>query len=230
MLAMFAVAPAARADDPQPLAYQHALANGQPVFLDVNDDIKADLRVDAWDKSSVDITVAASGHYADSVRLNGSMENGTLAMHVIASPSPQKGFFGWLGFYRPYARVEMHVPRGVSLSVHVINGPIVIDDVTGPLRVTLVNGPISVRGAGTVLYLATTNGPVAAYIAKITAQPDITISTTNGPIDVIVPKGFKANVHASTVLGPVKNDLEDNSGPGTVSLETVNGPVTIGPG
>lgn len=229
LLAMFAFASAARADDPQPLAFQHALSNGQPVLLDVNDDIKADLQVDAWDKSSVDVTVEASGQNSDSVRLSGSIENGTLAMHVIASPSPHKGFLGWLGFYRPKAKIEMHVPRSASLSIHVINGPIVIEDVTGPLRVTVVNGPISVRGAGTVLYLATTNGPVEAYISKITAQPDITISTTNGPIDVIVPKGFKAAVHATTVLGPVENDVAENSGPGTVSLETVNGPVSIGP-
>jgi hypothetical protein len=228
-LAMFAFASAARADDPQPLTFQHALIDGQPVLLDVNDDIKADLRVEAWDQTGVDVTVSPSGHAADSVRLSGSIENGTLAMRVIASPSPQKGFFGWLGFYRPDAKIELHVPRGVSLSVHVINGPIFIDNVTGPLRVTLVNGPITVRGAGTVLYLATTNGPVAAVIAKITAQPDITISTTNGPIGVTVPKGFKATVHASTVLGPVENNLADSGGPGTVSLETVNGPVSIGP-
>lgn len=195
--------------------------------MDVNDDIKADVHVVAWDQSNVDITVTPSGHYAETVQLAGSVENGTVAMHVIASPSPHKGFFGWMSFYRPDARIDMHVPRNATLSVHVINGPIVIDNVTGQLRVTLVNGPIKVTGAGTVLYLATTNGPVEAYISRITAQPDISVSTTNGPVDVIVPKGFKAHVHASTVLGPVVNDLKDSDGPGTVSLETVNGPVTI---
>jgi hypothetical protein len=222
-----AFASAALADDPQPQSFRHALAHGQPVLMDVNDDIKADVHVVAWDQPNVDITVAPSGHYADSVRLSGAVEAGTLAMHVIASPSPHKGFFGWLSFYRPDARIEMHVPRDASLSVHVINGPIVIDNVTGQLRVTLVNGPITVTGAGTVLYLTTTNGPVEAFVAKITAQPNITISTTNGPVDVIVPKGFKASVHATTVFGPVENDLTDSDGPGTVSLETVNGPVTI---
>jgi hypothetical protein len=226
-MVLFAFSSAARADDPQAQVYQHALADGQPILMDVTDDIKADVHVTAWDRPNVDITVAPSGHYADSVRLTGLTENGTVAMHVTASPSPHKGFFGWLAFYRPDARIEMHVPRDATLSVHVINGPIVIDNVTGQLRVTLVNGPITVTGAGTVLYLTTTNGPVEAYITKVTAQPNITISTTNGPVDVIVPKGFKANVHATTVFGPVVNDLADSGGPGTVSLETVNGPVTI---
>jgi hypothetical protein len=134
-MVLFAFSSAARADDPQAQVYQHALADGQPILMDVTDDIKADVHVTAWDRPNVDITVAPSGHYADSVRLTGLTENGTVAMHVTASPSPHKGFFGWLAFYRPDARIEMHVPRDATLSVHVINGPIVIDNVTGQLRV-----------------------------------------------------------------------------------------------
>lgn len=227
-VALFAFASVARADDSQSIVYGHSVAHGQPVLIDVTDDIKADVHVVAWNRQSVDMKVSPSGHYAETVQLHGSIENGTLAVHVIASPSPHRGFFGWLTFYRPEARIEMRVPSGATLSVHVINGPIVIDNVTGQLRVTLVNGPITVTGAGTVLYLTTTNGPVVADISVINAQPNITISTTNGPVDVLVPKGFKAKVEASTVFGPVENDLKSNDGPGTVTLETVNGPVTIG--
>ncbi|HEY7982129.1 MAG TPA: hypothetical protein VID19_11665 [Candidatus Eremiobacteraceae bacterium] len=228
-LALFACTGAAQADDPQPLVFGHALAHGQPVLVDVTDDIKADVRVTTWNRPSVDITVAPSGHYADTVRLSGAIENGALAMHVVCSPSPHQGFFGWLKYYRPDAIIEIHVPATATLSVHVINGPVSVDGVTGDLQVTLVNGPITVTGAGTRLYLTTTNGPVKASVAKITTQPDITISTTNGPVDLFVPKGFKAKVHASTVFGPVENDLTDADGPGSVSLETVNGPVTITP-
>jgi hypothetical protein len=228
-VAFLAFAAPVRADDPQPLVFGHSLAHGQPVLVDVTDDIKADVHVTAWNHPSVDITVAPSGHYADSVRLSGGIENGTLAMHVICSPSPHRGFFGWLPFFRPYAQIEMRVPATATLSVHVINGPIAVDGVTGELQVTLVNGPIVVTGAGTQLYLTTTNGPVEATIAKLTTQPNITISTTNGPVDLFVPKGFKAKVTASTVFGPVENDLTDADGPGRVSLETVNGPVTISP-
>jgi putative adhesin len=228
-LALFALAGPVRADGQQPLAFGHPLAHGQPVLMDVTDDIKADVRVTTWNQPSVDITVTPSGHYAETVRVSGGVENGTLAMHVVCSPSPHKGFFGWLVFFRPEAQIDMRVPATATLSVHVINGPITVDGVTGELQVTLVNGPITVTGAGTQLYLTTTNGPIEATIAKITAQPNITISTTNGPVELYVPKGFKAKVHASTVFGPVENDLTDANGPGTVSLETVNGPVTISP-
>jgi hypothetical protein len=229
LLALFAYSSAALADDPRPLSYEHALTNGQPILMDVTDDIKADVHVVAWNRHSVEITVAPYGHYADSIRLAGAIENGTLAMHVVCSPSPHKGFFGWLTFFRPDARIDLHVPSEATLSVHVINGPVVVDNVTGQLRVSVVNGPITVTGAGSELYLTTTNGPVDADVVRITAQPDIKISTTNGPIDVLVPKGFKASVHASTVFGPVENNLGDSGGPGSVSLETVNGPVTISP-
>ena len=228
-LALLAFTSPVRAADPQPIAFGHSLAHGQPVIVDVTDDIKADVHVTTWNRPSVDITVAPSGHYADAVRLSGSVENGSVAMHVTCSPSPHRGAFGWLNFYRPYARIDLRVPAAATLSVHVINGPITVDGVTGDLQVTLVNGPIVVTGAGTQLYLTTTNGPVEATVAKITGQPDITISTTNGPVDLFVPKGFKAKVHASTVFGPVENNLTDAGGPGNVSLETVNGPVTITP-
>jgi len=220
-------AAAARADDPPPITYAHALAHGQPVLIDVTDDIKADVHVTAWDKPSVDVTVTPTGNYADSVRLSGSVEDSTLAMHVICSPSPHNGVFGWLKYNRPDARIDMHVPSDATLSVHVINGPIEVDNVTGRLVVTLVNGPIVVRGAGTLLFLTTTNGPVEATVAKITAQPKITIATTNGPVDLYVPKGFKAKVHESTVIGPMENNLTNADGPGSVSLETVMGPVAI---
>lgn len=225
---LFLAGPAvARADEPHPMTYAHVLAHGQPVLIDVTDDIKADVHVTAWDKPSVDVTVTPTGSYADSVRLSGSVENGTLAMHVICSPSPHNGVFGWLKSNRPDARIDMHVPSDATLSVHVINGPIEVDNVTGRLQVTLVNGPIVVRGAGTFLFLTTTNGPIEATIAKLTAQPDITIATTNGPVDLFVPKGFRAKVHESTVIGPMENDLTDADGPGSVSLETVMGPVAI---
>jgi hypothetical protein len=228
-LALLALTGPVRADSQQPLAFGHSLAHGQRVLVDVTDDIKADVRVTTWNQPSVDITVAPSGHYAETVRLSGGIENGTLTMHVLCSPSPHRSFFGWLTFFRPDAEIDMRVPTTATLSVHVINGPITVDGVTGELQVTLVNGPITVTGAGTRLYLTTTNGPVEATIAKLTGQPDVTISTTNGPVDLSVPKGFKAKVHASTVFGPVENDLTDADGPGSVSLETVNGPVTISP-
>ncbi|HKW44726.1 MAG TPA: hypothetical protein VJN22_03655 [Candidatus Eremiobacteraceae bacterium] len=222
-------ASAALADDPRPQSFDHSVSRGQPILMDVTDDIKADVHVVAWNRPAVQITVHPYGHYADSVRLAGAVESGTVAMHVLCSPSPHQGFFGWLKFFRPDARIDVHVPDDAKLSVHVINGPVIVDNVTGELQVTVVNGPITVTGAGSVLYLTTTNGPVEADVVRITAQPDITISTTNGPIDVYVPKGFKASVHATTVFGPVENNLGDSSGPGSVSLETVNGPVSISP-
>src|SRR5580700_4115587 len=78
-LAFVACTGPVRADDPQPLGFGHSLAHGQPVIVDVTDDIKADVHVTTWNRPSVDITVAPSGHYADAVRLSGGIENGSLA-------------------------------------------------------------------------------------------------------------------------------------------------------
>jgi len=212
---------------PQPLTYTSTLAHGQTVVVDATEDLKADIRVSATDQNTVTVSVTSEGRNAESVRLKGDTAAGMLAMHVTATAKRPGGFFDWLSDWRPEATIDVRVPRSATLSVHAINGPITINGVIGPLRVSTVNGPITVAGAGTVLYLATTNGPVEATVTRLTAPPNITISTTNGPIDLLVPTGFRASIHASTVFGPVDNNLTDADGPGSVSLETVNGPVSI---
>jgi DUF4097 and DUF4098 domain-containing protein YvlB len=119
------------------------------------------------------------------------------------------------------------VPHSADVAVTAVNGPVMVDNVTGRLAVRLVNGPIEVSGAGTVLSLQCTNGPIEAAISSLTAVPDIDIRTTNGAIEVTVPKGFKASSRASVVFGAVNDNLPNTSGPGHMDLHAVTGAVSV---
>jgi hypothetical protein len=161
---------------------------------------------------------------------------------------------------RPEVTVELvvEVPRGVAVDLATVNGGIDADGLdaavvarsrNGGLAVTTrgavdlatQNGGITLGGAGGQVRAVTDNGGVRADLVGVPAGARIELTTTNGSVRVRVPRGFAADVTASTTHGSidvagarprgrrggVRLDTRLGAGGRALVLRTVNGAIAL---
>jgi len=116
--------------------------------------------------------------------------------------------------------IRLHVARQASLVVTTSNGAIRISGVSGAMRLTTSNGEIVVKGE---------------------VVPETHAHTSNGRIDISVPRNLNAMVSAHTSNGRIRSTVEVaasraganflegkiGSGGGTLDLQTSNGSICI---
>lgn len=154
------------------------------------------------------------------------------------------------------------VPREIDVELKTVNGRVDVDDVLGAVEAKTSNGRIDLKRITGSIQAKTTNGrigllevlgPINAKTANgsIKAevggsgeqQYEIRAATTNGGIEVTLPKGLKANLKASTVNGKINTDFPVtvtvkglisksvdgviNGGGELIHLKTVNGSIRL---
>lgn len=209
------------------------------------------ITVKAWDQPRVKVVAVkkVEAPKADvqkalnDLRVEIQPRDGGLVIRTRYPNDGDGGFFSWLFGDDIDAQVtyELTVPRTMNVVVENTNGGIYVTEVTGKHDLDTTNGRIEVtRCAGTV-DAATTNGSIHAELTSVTKNQPMRFETTNGRIEVSVPKDFAATIDASTTNGSIKTDLpiqtrsfDDNSLRGTINgggtslrLRTTNGGISI---
>jgi hypothetical protein len=118
----------------------------------------------------------------------------------------------------------VHVPEGVKLAAHSVNGSIVGDGVRGPVEVRTVNGAIDLRGVTQARARAVNGGIQVAFAARAW-EDDVELATVNGAIDVSLPASAAADVRAHSVNGDVRVDFPID---GTIGPHLANGSIGHG--
>jgi hypothetical protein len=138
----------------------------------------------------------------------------------------------------------VHVPNRMDLDLEAMNGPMSIENVTGSIEARTQNGPLSLRGVGGDVVARAQNGPLSVELSgRRWNGAGLDAETTNGPVTLLVPDGYSADLEAGTVNGPFNTDIpmtvtrlsgrdrriETTLGSGgpPVRVVTTNGPVTI---
>ena len=138
-------------------------------------------------------------------------------------------------------RYELTVPRTMDLDLSDTNGSIRVTDVSGRLELDTTNGRIETKRCAGSLDASTTNGGIDAELIRVTPGQPISLSTTNGRIELALPHNFAGEVDAGTTNGAISTDLPvaatrvgDNrlkgkiNGGGTpLKLRTTNGGIEI---
>ena len=132
-----------------------------------------------------------------------------------------------------------------SLIAETSNGPVRAEGVKGALEVTTSNGPVTVEADGETrgrpVRLQTSNGPVRLTLARLGS--DVYVRSSNGGIELRLPRGTGAAVRALTTNGRVdsgfdtaaakktKSVLEGTIGGGgpVMELQTTNGGIKLAP-
>ncbi|HEX7077510.1 MAG TPA: DUF4097 family beta strand repeat-containing protein [Candidatus Eisenbacteria bacterium] len=125
-----------------------------------------------------------------------------------------------------------------------VNGDVELTGAAGPADVRTTNGEVRLTGISGSAIARTTNGGVTADVASLPKGGVVNLQTTNGDVDVRLPKDVAATVEATTTNGKVNLDfpvvsqgrLTTKSIRGTiggggarVSLQTTNGNVDLSP-
>jgi DUF4097 and DUF4098 domain-containing protein YvlB len=161
-------------------------------------------------------------------------------------PKLNDGFssiFDWLlgNHIEAQVRYELTIPRSMNVDVTNTNGGIHLADVTGHLELDTTNGKIEVERCAGSIDASTTNGGIYADLIGIAKGSQLRFSTTNGRIELTVPKSLAADIEAGTTNGGISTDLpvqttrfSRNSLRGTINgggvplrLHTTNGSIEI---
>jgi DUF4097 and DUF4098 domain-containing protein YvlB len=128
-------------------------------------------------------------------------------------------------------------------SIDLVNGDLVMTGVEGGVEADSVNGTIRAEGVAGDVILATVNGAIELDASTLGGGDELALDSVNGSIEVVLPASADASLDAETVNGAIHNDLGIEvrkgqyigssmhgtlgSGAGRLSIETVNGPISV---
>jgi DUF4097 and DUF4098 domain-containing protein YvlB len=135
----------------------------------------------------------------------------------------------------------LQLPRGVRLVAKIVNGEVTANALQSDVEASTVNGRVKVATTG-LAKARTVNGSIEASLGGGSWNDVLEFSTVNGSVDVTVPPGVNADVHASTVNGGLTTDFpltvsgrwgpkslngKIGSGGPSLKLSTVNGGIRL---
>jgi hypothetical protein len=239
-------------------------SNGRIALENVNGKI----HIEAWDRPEVQINAVIRSRATTRSKADRQLERVSIDVHTegdgvsVETRVPNRrgglvfGFGGWVS-----VEYTVQVPRQAVLDIQGINGGIDLKGTQGEATLRTTNGGIDVNGTRGELHLRTTNGglDIAAdggSVDGVTVNGGIDASfrdlgpggvrltTTNGGVDLRLPRAVRATLDVETVHGSVSSDFavtggsaarhrlegEVNGGGETVRVRTVNGGVGIDAG
>ena len=136
--------------------------------------------------------------------------------------------------------------RGIqgTLAANTTNGDVDVSAVQGSIQAHTTNGEIRIAKVEGPVIAGTTNGSIAAELTALPTRGEIEFQTTNGNIEVALPRELHATVEAGTTNGRVninyqvttRGTISSKSVQGTIGgggprikLETTNGTIDVGP-
>jgi hypothetical protein len=139
----------------------------------------------------------------------------------------------------------VYVPRATDLEIATTNGPIHVDDVVGRMSLSAQNGPITLAAVGGDVRARAQNGPLTVELTGTRWSGEgLDAETVNGPVHLLVPRDYNAELETGTVNGPayvefpmtvniqgrLTRRIRATLGRGGASVRavTTNGPLTIG--
>jgi hypothetical protein len=230
--------------------------------------------VEAWDRSDVRVQITREVRAADDRQASELMRDlrADVAVHPgeihIESIYPKKqkvvGFWDLIGHGVRSANIHFYlqVPRETSLDLSTKNGAIRVRSVQGKVDIATTNGDVeasAVRGSlsarttnGEVRLAriegptdaTTTNGSIAVEMSALPPRGAMQMGTTNGNIQLALPREVHANLEALTTNGRVNinykvttqgvitsRGIRGTIGGGGVRIElqTTNGNIDVGP-
>lgn len=235
------------------------LTTSLQVFADVRDEVKksfvvsegaefrlsnvnGEVDVQGWDKNEIQVVAIIQAKDQDARdRIEVDMKENSRGVSV----ETQYKKSSWGNNSGGSVNYQVKLPHGTKLSeVESVNGSIVIEDVSGEMKLTTVNGSIDASGLTKDSEVTSVNGGIEVKYAGIAdSLRNISVETVNGRVKLVLPKAIGADIEVETMHGSIRNDfgleakknafigrsLEGTIGDGRVriNIETVNGSVSI---
>ena len=103
---------------------------------------------------------------------------------------------------------EVWVPRKTSLDAETTNGSVNVEGVEGHIELRAENGSISLRDVAGDVRGQTSNGSVNALLDGTSWRGEgLELTTSNGSVNLEIPKGYNARLETGTVNGGMNIDF-----------------------
>lgn len=123
--------------------------------------------------------------------------------------------------------LEIHYPRGLTVTLHHQNGDIAVHGATKRLSITNGNGDIAIDGAAANVSVSESNGDVTTHLAKDWRGSAVSLHTNQGDLELFVPPTFAATYTTHVLLGSIRNRAPRQSGAATVTATVRFGDIDI---
>ncbi len=170
------------------------------------DNINGRIEIHGWDQNTVVIKALKHGKTRDSVDQLKILVDARPEHITIHTKQPEH----WFGWNHDSATVDyiLQVPQHAQLAgISSVNGPVVIDGVSGTIEASSVNGPVQVRGAASDLKLSTVNGHLEAQMVALGKGQSVSLDAVNGHLELTLPATADATVSADTVNGGLSSEF-----------------------
>ncbi len=210
-------------------------ANGSVSLENVNGDVT----IDVWNHDEVQVQAVKR---ASSPELLAALKidiDATSSRLEVETKYPRNSSGG-----RMSVEYTLMIPVGASVdSVELVNGNLRISGVQGGTDIECVNGSIDARQLAGPISIESVNGSTDLWLDNTWGENSVSLEAVNGSVDVYLAPGANVEVDAETVNGKISNDLgfevhkgkyvgssmrgAVGSGGGSVSIETVNGSISV---
>jgi DUF4097 and DUF4098 domain-containing protein YvlB len=174
------------------------------------ENLNGDVRVVAWDRDEVMIEAvkrASSQERLDEVQIDIAADADSIRVKTQYPRRATK----WAddeGRYNNPASVTytLSVPRQARIAkIELINGALDIEGVAGEVQASSINGRVMARQLTGPVNLSTVNGTLEATFERFSESQQVSLSSVNGTVVLLVPAGASANLKADTVHGGIQN-------------------------
>ncbi|MEP7348214.1 MAG: DUF4097 family beta strand repeat-containing protein, partial [Gemmatimonadaceae bacterium] len=178
--------------------------SGTPSRLHVDGGENGGVTVIGWDQSTVRVRARIEAHAPSESEARSLARDVRISTDgTIRAEGPDRGRRSrWSVSYIIYA------PRRMDLDLETSNGGIGIEDVEGSMRLRATNGGISLDGTAGDVRAETKNGGIHVNLdGSRWRGTGLDARTSNGGVEVFVPKGYSAQLETGTVNGGFTTDF-----------------------
>jgi DUF4097 and DUF4098 domain-containing protein YvlB len=198
--------------------------------------------IHGWDRNEVEVHARIQARSATAAAAEGLARQVTVSLQsgaVRASGPATDSGDNWS------VTLVVFAPRATNFTAATQNGPMSAEGVQGRIDLSTVNGPLSLRDLRGEVLARTQNGPLTVELTGSRWEGTrLDAETKNGPVTLIVPENYSAQLETGTMHGPVSIDFPLNvrvegrtagreirttlgSGGALVRVRTTNGPLTL---
>jgi hypothetical protein len=163
------------------------------------------VRVYGWDKNEVLVRALVTASAEDLRDAKDMLKEITVEAtgdRVRADGPSSRRRSGWAVSF------EVWVPRKTSVDAETHNGSITLQGIEGRSDIRAVNGSLTVRNVSGDIRGHTSNSSVNALLEGTTWKGEgLDLTTSNGSVNLDIPKGFNAKLETGTVNGGMNIDF-----------------------
>ncbi|HPR63742.1 MAG TPA: DUF4097 family beta strand repeat-containing protein [Thermoanaerobaculia bacterium] len=204
------------------------------------DNVNGDIVIGVWDRDLIRVNAVISGTESDrkAIEIKVETKGDTLRIETDHSKRYLLGFIPW----RTGGKVDYDIkaPARINAVIDSVNGNIEVTGLQGELSMDTVNGGVTGRDLGGPVTADSVNGSMDLFLTS--PRPECKIETVNGSVMLRIPEDASCEYSLETINGRIdfaKKDIKVKgsgpkeltgtlgSGDGSISVEVINGSVTV---